>query len=212
MGVSITKQGVVKASAFSETFVNPLDTHFYEELDKSIWIRLVHHNNPTDLKFASSNTFTSSVYIDENRWFYVSIVNAITNNTYEFMIKQKPLSTDTESKYRWIQTVNPFTAVFEDVDAADVTKITTTGYSNHSSYGGIYKFGSNTYFVANNSNKGNWWGALGCWTAISGGIPGYGGAIIKTGYIDLYLRIDNQTNNIASIFKNSIKSSEFIEI
>lgn len=211
MGVSIKKQGIVKASAFSETFVNPLDTHFYEEPDKSIWIRLVHHNNPASLKFASSNTFASSVYIDADRWFYASIVNAITNNTYEFMIKQQATSDGSIAKFRWIQTVNPFTGTFEDVDSADVTKITTAGYSTSSSYGGIYKLNSNTYFVANNSTKGNWFGALGCWGTWNNGIPGYAGVAITTGFIDLYLRIDNQTNNIASIFKNSIKSSEFIE-
>jgi hypothetical protein len=211
MGVSIKKQGMVKASAFSETFVNPLDTHFYEEPDKSIWIRLVHHNNPASLKFASSNTFASSVYIDADRWFYASIVNAITNNTYEFMIKQQATLDGSVAKFRWIQTVNPFTGTFEDVDAVDVTKITTAGYSTSSSYGGIYKLNSNTYFVANNSYKGNWFGALGCWGTWNNGIPGYAGVAITTGFIDLYLRIDNQTNNIASIFKNSIKSSEFIE-
>ena len=93
--------------------------------------------------------------------------------SYEFMIKQKPTSDGTEAKYRWIQTVNPFTAVFGDVDVADVTKITTTGYSTHSSYGGIYKFNSSAYFVANNGNNGNWWGAIGAWNAHQGGIPGY---------------------------------------
>jgi hypothetical protein len=211
MNPNFTKQGIIKANVISESFVNPLDATFYEEPDKSIWIRLVHHNNPTSVKFASTNTFASSVYLDADRWFYASIVNKIKNNVYEFMIKQKPTSDGTEAKYRWIQTVNPFTAVFGDVDAADVTKITTTGYSTHSSYGGIYKFNSNTYFVANNSNNGNWYGALGCWTAWNGGIPGYAGVAVTTGYIDLYLRVDNQSNNGMSIFKNSIISSELIE-
>lgn len=212
MGVSVKKQGVVKADQFSETFVNPLDTNFYVEPDKSIWIRLVHHANPTNAKFASSNTFASSVYLDENRWFYASIVNKITNNIYEFMIKQKPTSDGTEVKYRWIQNVNPFTGVFEDVEPGDVTKITTTGYSTSASYGGIYKLNSSSYFVANNSNKGNWFGALGAWNAWNGGIPGYAGTAITTGYIDLYLRVDNQVHNATSFFKNSIISSEFIEI
>lgn len=211
MNPNITKQGIVKANTFSESFVNPLDTAFYEEPDKSIWIRLVHHNNPTSAKFASTNTFASSVYIDADRWFYASIVNKIKNNVYEFMIKQKPTSDGTEAKYRWIQTKNPFTAVFGDVDAEDVTKITTTGYSTNSSYGGIYKFNNNSYFVANNSNSGNWFCALGCWTAWNEGIPGYAGVAVTTGYIDLYLRVDNQSNNGVSIFKNSIISSELIE-
>lgn len=211
MGASITKQGIVKASAFSETFVNPLDTHFYEEPDKSIWIRLVHHNNPANALFSSSNTFGSSVYLDEDRWFYASIVTAITNNTYEFMVKQKTTSSATEEKYRWVQTVNPFTAVFGDVDAADVVKNTSSGYSVNSSYGGIYKLNSNAYFVANNGTQSNWFCALGSWSTWNGGIPGYAQKAITTGYLDLYLRIDNQINSVASIFKNSIKASEFME-
>lgn len=208
---NITKQGIISASAISETFVNPFDTSFYIEPDGSTWIRLVHHNNPANAKFDQNNTFASSVYLDTNRWFYASIVNKITNNVYEFMIKQKGLSTDNEVKYRWIQTKNPFTAVFGDVDADDVTKITTSGYSTNSSYGGIYKFNSNSYFVANNGNNGNWFGALGAWSTWNDGIPGYAGTAIKSGYMDLYLRVDNQINNVAAIFKNSIISSEFIE-
>jgi hypothetical protein len=209
---SVMKTGIVVAGALSESLVNPLDLNFYEEPDTSVWIRLVHHNNPANAKFSQSNTFSSSVYLDDDRWFYASIVNKITNNTYEFMIKQKPASTSTEEKYRWIQRVNPFTAVFEDVDSADVTKITTTGYSVHSSYGGIYKFNtSNTYFVTNNGTKGNWWGALGSWGTFNGGIPGFAQKTITTGYMDLYLRVDNQTGDFASIFKNSISASQFME-
>lgn len=208
---NITKAGIINAIAFSETFVNPFDTKFYEEPDKSIWIRLVHHTNPANALFSSSNTFTSSVYIDANRWFYVSIVNKITNNTYEFMIKQKATTEGTETKYRWIQTKNPFNAVFGDVDAADVTKITTEGYSTHSSYGGIFKRNGNTYLCANNGTSSSWWGALGAWANHQGGIPGYAQVVVTTGYSDLYLRIDNQVNNIASIFNNSIIASEFIE-
>lgn len=212
MAVNITKNGILTCTVFSETFVNPLDPVFYIEPDNSVWIKIVHHNDPATYKFAQSNDFSSSVYIDSNRWFYASLVNKITNNTYEFMVKQKLTTSANETKYRWIQTKNPFDAVFGDVDAADVTKITTTGYSTHSSYGGIYKLNSNkTYFVANNGTQGNWYCALGCWVDYQGGIPGYAQTVVKSGYIDLYLRIDNQINNVASIFNNSVISSEFIE-
>jgi hypothetical protein len=209
--MSISKTGIISTSTFSETFVNPFDTTFYEEPDKSVWIRIIHHNNPASVLFASTNAFDNPVNIDDDRWWYASLVNKITNNTYEFMVKQKALATDNETKYRWIQTKNPFNAVFGDVDAADVTKITTSGYSTHANYGGIYKFNNKTYFVANNGTSGNWWGAFGSWTAFNGGIPGFAQVIIKTGYMDLYLRVDNQVNNITSIFKNSIISPEFIE-
>lgn len=208
---SVTKTGIILANTVSESLVNPLDQQFYEEPDGSVWIRLIHHNNPANARFSQSNTFSSSVYLDADRWFYASIVNKITNNAYEFMLKQKTTSDATEEKYRWIQTVNPFTAVFGDVDAADVTKITTSGYSVHADYGGIYKFNTNSFFVANNSKSGNWYGALGCWSAYNGGIPGFAQKIITTGYMDLYLRVDNQTGDVASIFKNSISATQFIE-
>lgn len=214
MSVSITKEGLVKASGFSEKFINPYDLEYYVEPDNSVWIRIIHHNTPASSRFSSTDTFDSSVYYDTNKWFYASLVNKITNGTYEFMIKQKATSDGTEVKYRWIQSKNPFTAAYGDVDAADVTKITTSGYSTSGTFGGIYKKSSlaNTYFTANDgASSSNWWGAFGCWAAYQGGIPGWNQTVITTGYLDLYLRIDNQINNIASIFDNSIMATEFIE-
>lgn len=212
---NITKQGIISTSNFSETFANPYDSNFYVEPDNSVWIKIVHHNNPANTRFASTDTFESSVYKDSDKWFYASLVNKITNNTYEFMVKQMPTSGGTESKYRWIQTKNPFTAVYGDVDSADVTKITTAGYSSSGTYGGIYKKATvtNTYFTANDgASSANWWGAFGSWTAYQGGVPGWAQTVITSGYMDLYLRIDNQINNIASIFDTVILTNELIEI
>ena len=208
--MSITKQGIINTSCISETFVNPLDTNFYVEPDGSVWIRIFHHNNPATVRFSSSNDFTKPIYIDDDRWCNMTLVNLITNDTYEFMIKSKLTSDATENKYRWIQTKNPYTAVFADVAAANVTKITTSGYSSYS-WGGLYKFNSSTYFCTNNGTNGNWWGAVGAWNAHQGGIPGWI-SVITTGYEDVYLRIDNQINNGVSIFKNSIISNNFIEL
>ena len=212
MNTNITKNGIVNLSTISETFVCPFDTAFYVEPDGSTWIRLVHHNNPSVNKFSSNNTFDSSVYINNNMWFYASICNKITNNTFEFMIKQTATTGGTETKYRWIQTKNPFNASYADVAVANVTRITTSGYSTYGNYGGIYKMNSRSYFVANNGTEGNWWGALGCWTDYSTSIPGYAQTAISTGYIDLYLRVDNQTNITSSIFKNAIIANHFYEI
>lgn len=211
---NITKHGIINTSCISETFVNPLDTNFYVEPDGSVWIRIVHHNNPASSRFASTNTFTSSVYLDDDRWFYASLVNKITNGTYEFMVKQKQASTSTEEKYRWIQTKSPFEAVYADVSpsSSGITRITTSGYNVNTGSGGVYKMNSSTFFVITNTSNGNWFGALGSWTAYQGGIPGFPNTTVTSGYIDLYLRIDNQINNGVSIFKNSIISNNFIEI
>lgn len=212
MNTNITKNGIINLSTISETFVCPLDTTFYVEPDGSVWIRIVHHNNPASNKFSSTDSFDTFVYTDSNRWFYASLCNKITNNIYEFMIKQSATSGGTESKYRWIQTKNPFNASYADVAVANVTRITTDGYSTYGNYGGIYKENSRSYFVTNNGTSGNWWGAIGCWTDYSTSIPGYAQTAISTGYIDLYLRVDNQINSIPSLFKNAIIANHFYEI
>ena len=81
-------------------------------------------------------------------------------------------------------------AVYEDVTANNITRSTSSEYTA-STYGGIYALKSNTYIVAVNGTKGNWFGAIGCWNIWSGGLPGINGYAITTGYIDLYLRVDN---------------------
>lgn len=213
--MSITKQGIIDTSCISETFVNPLDTSFYIEPDGSTWIRVFHHNNPANALFASTDTFTSSVYYDSDRWFYVSLINKITNNTYEFIVKQKSTSTSDEVKYRWVQTVNPFNAVYNDVSptSTNVTRNTSSGYTVNTSSGGLLKNNASTFFIIANASNGNWFGAIGSWTAYQGGIPGFPNTVITSGYMDLYLRIDNQINtNGISIFKNSIISNNFYEI
>ena len=130
---------------------------------------------------------------------------------------QKADSSASEKKYRWIQQVNPNTAVYEDVPSSAVTKNTGTGYTSFST-GGIYKFNSNAYYVTNNGSKGNWWGAIGAWNAHQGGIPGWAGTIVKDGgHLDLYIRIDNVTftssRSGCSLDKGGkgVLSPEFIE-
>jgi hypothetical protein len=101
-------------------------------------------------------------------------------------------------------------AVYEDVAANLITRVTTTGYTNFS-WGGIYAHKAQTYFCANNGTKGNWWGAIGTWQLHQEGIPGWT-TIIKSGYQDLYLRVDNQANTLASIFDTHIQAPDFMEI
>lgn len=211
MGTSIFKNGMVQSSDFTNFIVNPLDLNYYIEPDESVWVRLVHHNNPPNYLFASTNTFTSSVYIDGNRWFNVALCNKVGISKWELMIKQKALSTDSESKFRWIQNYNPMTATYAQVASANVTKVTTSGYTNFSS-GGLYLKNGNTYLCTNNGTEGNWWGAVGSWAIHQSGIPAWNGVVVTTGYMDLYLRIDNDPKNSLSIFNNSVIANDFIEI
>lgn len=175
------------------------DSNIYIEPDGSAWVRIFHHNNPTSYKFVSGDTFTTGVYKDENRWFNFDLCNY--TDKWEFIVKSKATPDATEYKYRWIQTKNPLTATFADVAAANVTKITTTGYTSYS-WGGLYKINSSTFLCTNNGTNGNWWGAVGAWNAHQGGIPGWT-TVITTGYEDVYLRIDNITTTMPTIAKST---------
>ena len=50
---------------------------------------------------------------------------------------------------------------------------------------------NDAYLVTANSASTNWFGAIGAWTDFGGGIPGYPNTGIKSGFMDLYLRVDN---------------------
>ena len=213
MSLSVNKNGIISTELHSEFIVNTFDTNYYVEPDESMWIRIFHHNNPANARFASTNTFTSQVYLDTDRWFNVALCNQLSDS-WELMVKQKTTSTATETKYRWIQYKNPMTAVFGDVDVADVSINSSSGYTVLSNYGGIYYKNSNTYLCVNNANSSNWMGAVGSWNAWNNGIPGWGSTAVTTGYMDLYLRIDRTKVDLdkSSFGKNYVQCKEFIEL
>ena len=212
MGSSFNSSGVISTSEISESLINVLDSNFYCEPDNSVWIRISHQNNPTTNKFASTDTFTSSVKKSEDVWFNVALCNLVS--TWELMIIQAATSDGAAVKYRWIQIVNPMTATFADVAAANITKITTTGYTTPATkFGGIYYANRNSYILCNDGNSNDWWGNIGGWTAYQGGIPGYDETVVSTGYIDLYLRIDNLPSlTKASIYNGGLSANTIIEI
>ena len=211
MSLNINKNGIVNTDLYTEFIANTFDKNLYVEPDGSAWIRIVHHNNPANALFGSGNSFSSQVYLDADRWFNASLCNYLSGS-WELMVKQAATSGATEYKYRWIQTTNPMTSNFDQTKAANITKITTSGYT--SGAGGIYyNNGANSYFVINNGSNGNWFGAFGCWSAYQGGIPGYPNTTVTTGYMDLYLRIDDKANLSKTSFgKDYILSKEILEI
>lgn len=213
-GISFAKNGVVSCNGIS-SLPGKYDPEVLIESDGSCWAHIGHHADPTTYKFASSDPFTTGVWKDERRFLDPSFCDLV--DKWEFLIKQKADSSVSENKYRWVQTVNPNTAAYEDVPSSAVTKNTGTGYTTFST-GGIYKFNSSAYYVTNNGSKGNWWGAIGAWNAHQGGIPGWAGTIVKDGgYLDLYIRIDNVTFSTGrsgcSLDKGGkgVLSPEFIE-
>ena len=188
-----------------------------QEPDGSIWLQVFHHNNPAGGGlFSSSDTFTTGVYANENRWFNVNLCNKF--NKWEILLKQKLTSDGTEEKYRWIQTNNPMVATFDETKTANTTFITTAGYTTPgSSYGGLWRQNSsNSYLVANNNNSGNWYGAVGAKVAYNGGIPGYNGKTVTSGYMDVYIRIEKDSWIASSGAKirdsQELVFNDFIEI
>lgn len=193
--VDVKKNGQLVCKNFSETLTSAYDDNAYVESDGSVWIRIFHHNNPSGGLFGSTDDFAKRVYKDANRWFDVSACNRVIS--WELMVKQKTTSSATEKKWRWIQNVNPMTAVFGDVDVADITKHLGSGYASWTNNcAGIYKKNSSSYIVQNDGNSGNWWGAMGSWTAYNSGIPGFNKEAVTTGYLDLYLCIYSGNLNV----------------
>ena len=187
-GISFAKTGVVSCNGIS-SLPGKYDPEVLIEPDGSCWAHIGHHADPTTYKFASGDPFATGVWKDDRRFLDASYCDLV--DKWEFIVEQKADSSASAKKYRWVQPVNPNTAVYEDVPSSAVTKNTGTGYTTFST-GGIYKFNSSAYYVTNNGSKGNWWGAIGAWNAHQGGIPGWAGTVVKDGgYIDLYIRIDN---------------------
>ena len=213
MSLNINKNGLITTELFTEFIANTFDTNFYVEPDGSMWIRIFHHNNPANARFAQTDTFTSQVYKDADRWFNVKLCDLLSGS-WELMVKQKTTSDATEAKYRWIQSTTPMGGSYDATVVANVTKITTSGYSVNTNAGGAYVHNSNTYIVINNSSNGNWFGAIGSWNAHQGGIPGYPNTVISTGYMDLYLRIDSAKANLNQVKfgNNYIQNREIIEV
>lgn len=207
--------GTLEASGISEYDMKvKFDPEIYFEPDGSAWVRISHHANPASGLFSSSDDFANSCYKDANRWFNCEVFNYL--NKWEIMAKQKATSTSSEVKFRWVQNVNPLLGTFEETTAAKISLNNTAGYSS-TSYGGIYKINSSTYICANNGHNGNWFGAIGSWSSWNGGIPGWNGTAITTGYLDCYVRIDNDSiindsgTNFKSFNKGTVYTKNLIE-
>ena len=212
MSLSIKRTGVISSKGISESLINPLDLNFYYEPDNTVWIKISHHNNPGINLFTSSDTFTSSVYKSVHLWFNVALCNLVS--TWELMIIQTPTAGATVEKYRWIQTKNPMVAAYADVAAASITKITTSGYNTPgTNFGGLYKANNKSYILCNDGTASDYWCDIGGWTAYQSGILGYNQKVITTGYLDLYLRIDNLSLlDKASIYNDGLSANSIIEI
>lgn len=176
--MKFNKNGIITSGNLKEYHIEP---------DGSVWEQCLYHNNPSVNLFSSSDSFATGVYKSDEMWFDFTRCKELSS--FEFLYIQQTTKGGAYTKYRWVQTKSPFTATYEDVAPSAVTRVTTSGYTD-GGYGGMYHLGGNTYFVVANSNKGNWYGATGCWTAYQGGIPGYPNTTVTTGSVRVFIRVD----------------------
>lgn len=208
----ITTQRILHSSNFYESGYLELlhyDKNVYTEPDDTTWVRIFHHNDPTNNGlFASTDSFETSVYKNEHKWYDIEPLMA-NMPMYEFLVVQKTTSSATETKYRWIQNVNPLEATWADVKPGAITVNTSSGYTSNS-MGGLYKnIRNNARLSIANTNSQNWFGALGSWTSYQNGVPGFPETTITTGYIDLYVRIYTPIKFIKDTGTNALN---FIEV
>ena len=209
----IQNNGVFESKYFSE-FCPSLkyDKNIYVEPDGSKWVRVVHHDNPNTRRFASTDDFAHGVYYNEYLWYDMEqVVQQLSS--YEFIAEQALTSGDTVTRYRWVQNVSPIGATWDQTKAANVTKV-TNGYDTNSYHGGIRITTGSARCCIANATSSNWFGAYGSWTLYQNGTPGFPNVVVTTGYMDLYVRIDNNNLNMgASFHKNgTINANQLIEI
>jgi len=106
------------------------------------------------------------------------------------------------------------TATWDQAKLANITQV--SGYSSWAAnYAGIFRYTSgttahgSTYLRQANATSSNWYGACGCWTAYQGGVPGFNGTVVTSGYMDVYLRIDT---DVKICKDNKIISNQIYEI
>ena len=193
----VLKTGLSKTNSFIE-----INDKIKILSDGSAFIQILHHNAPSSNLFNSVNCWlnnTSNLYS-----LTISLKTIFKNlSNYEFLVCEKLESSSSESQIRWRQTSNP------------ALSSTLSGYtliSGSAPYGaGLMNKGN--YGCFHNGNT--WWCCCGSYTSYNGGIPGFTG-VIKSGYLDLYIRIPQEMlkGNIGAFtkfFSKSILSTQFIE-
>lgn len=161
------------------------------------WLRVLRHSNP-----ASGALFTKSEAFRtiESRDLYSRLAD-ITNfhtssGVFEFLFRQKPLSTDNLVWGRWTQTSDP--TISSTLSGYTYVSGTASG-PNADLWGLVRKDGGGKTALAV-PGSGYWYSACGSWTAWQGGIPGFAQTVIKTGFMELYVRVDGTvTGNLESL-------------
>lgn len=187
--------------------------------DSSTWIPISVHYIPEGV-FATSGSFNTFKYENENRWTNFGAINSATrpeSGYWEFLVIHQANITGAFEYYRWKQNKNPFNATWADVEPSKVgTNVTRIAQSTTSSYGGMYWFNqSNCKMCFANSSNGNWFGCgIGqLWGTDSSGygyIPSYNGVGVR-GFQVVYMRVSPDTHK-ANIHSGLIEPTEIKEL
>ncbi len=198
--MSINKNGIITSYNFSNLApVHEMQTKILD--DGSVWARIywLDFTNSTD-GFGNAEAVVKCLN-EKNRYSRMGIVDEFvsTDGIYEFMLTYPSLSNTLYN--RWTQTSSP--------NAATVTGFTaiTTAWNAHNY--GIRKNGSST--VYNCSTGTTWYAAIGQYSIYqSVGIPAADGSNQKS--TELWVRIDNLSQDKMKIYETCLTSNDFIEL
>lgn len=165
------------------------------------WLKVLQHVNPSSNQFTSSNAGNNDSENLYSKLSYLTTNNfKSSNGAYEFLARQQQTSSGAVSTYRWTQTSAP-------ASASSITGFTSLegGLTR-----GLCKCSGNTY-LAHTGTTGDWWGACGSWSTYQGGVPGLGNLLVTTGFIQLYVRIDNSNwpKSLINSINSNVKMGQF---
>lgn len=191
------RTGIQKANYLSEVI---------ELNDGSYWLQVQHHDNMQDTNlFSSTDAFADSfVYHNDKCWCDFPLIEeyGLYNSKYEFLVLDQPgTRSDPIVVRRWSQTVNPSSATWSDIKAGS-SKFTAI-QNIPSMNGGMYRDFSSTYMRIANANESNWYGAFGCYSTWTYGVPTFGNTG-NYGILDLYVRVSPENAKKYREFKKGI--------
>lgn len=184
---SIFKTGIVDFDEIIEYNINRFKYH-----DGELWVQILYHNNRGGTVLFPKEKADHYTATDLYSRLYLIEQLRDSDGKFEFMALQP--DSEPGKIYRWKQTNNPNETT------------TGAGFQNISNMSGaLVKCSGCTHWAISNST-GNWWNAVGCYTAYNGGIPGFGSKV-PTGRLEIYVKVDKRS----SILKNSISSYNLYE-
>lgn len=153
-----------------------------KKFEDAIWLRVFHHNNlsGTVLWDSLSQVSINGGYDELNKQTILYALNNYKNSNFEFLLQYS----DLEGYNRWIQTSNPVT-----------TSESVTGYKaihidwNQNNWKGLAKSNSGSTLIDGSVGSSKWYYAIGAIKNSGDGI--YSNDSVSSGYVDLWVRIDN---------------------